>query len=84
MLPDGVTGRFSYTPNAGGSGAADKASSGAGDQKGSGYDITLSLTDAILGVPGLKLDVGMADISQDSTKANYDGDIDRRKILEKN
>jgi len=75
MLPDGVTGRFAYTPDAGGSGAGDKASSGDGtDNKGSGYDITLSLTDAILGVPGLKLDMGIADISLDSTKTGFDGD----------
>jgi len=77
MLPDGVTGRIAYTPDAGGSNAGDKASSGDGtDNEGSGYDITLSLAGDTLGVPGLTLDLGMASIEQDSSKGGFDGDQD--------
>ena len=54
MLPDGLTARIAYTPDAGGSTANDKAT-GTGDYsvEGSGYDITLQATDAMHGIAGL-------------------------------
>jgi len=76
ILPDGLTARVAYTPDAGGSNAADNASaaSAASNPEGSGYDITLVATDAILGMPGLTLTAGVSEIEQDSSTANYSGD----------
>jgi len=77
MLPDGMTARVAYTPDAGGATSGDKASSGDGtDNEGSGIDVTLSLAGDTLGVPGLTLDLGMASIEQESAKSGFDGDQD--------
>ena len=77
MLPEGLTARMGYTPDAGGATSADKSSSGLEyDVEGSGYDITLVATDAILGVPGLTLYGGVSSINQDGTASQYDGDQD--------
>ena len=77
MLPDGLTARIGYSPDAGGATSADKSSSGfETDVEGSGYDMTLVATDAILGLPGLTLYAGVSEIEQDSTATGYDGDQD--------
>jgi outer membrane protein OmpU len=77
MLPDGLTARLAWTPDAGGADAADKAASGySASLKGSGYDATIEATDAVHGITGLTLTAGMSQINQDSTAANYDGDIE--------
>jgi outer membrane protein OmpU len=75
MMPDGLTARIAYTPDAAGSNAGDKASSGMSTSpEGSGYDITLVATDAITGMEGLTLYGGISKISQDGNNAGYDGD----------
>ena len=78
MLPDGLTGRIAYTPQAGGSNAADKATSdnGAASPEESGYDITLVATDAVHGISGLTLYGGISKIQQDANVTKYDGDQD--------
>jgi len=78
MLPDGLTGRISYSPDAGGSKAADKASSAsaASAPKGAGWDLTLQATDGIHGVAGLTVWAGMSEIAQDDTIATYSGDVE--------
>jgi len=75
MLPDGLTARVAYTPDASGSNAADLASSAgaASDPEGAGYDITLSATDAVHGMAGLTLWAGISNIEQEA-QANYSGD----------
>jgi hypothetical protein len=74
MLPDGLTARISYSPDVGGSDAADKSNAATNTPEDSGYDITLVATDAILGLPGLTLSAGMSQITQDTNVANYSGD----------
>jgi outer membrane protein OmpU len=75
MMPDGVTVRLAWTPDAGGADATDKNTSGtAASAKGSGYDATIELTDAVTGMSGLTLTAGLSQIDQDSNYANYDGD----------
>jgi outer membrane protein OmpU len=74
MMPDGLALVVAYSPDNGGNNAADNSSTVNYGAEGSGYDITLTATDAILGVPGLTLYGGMSNIQQDSTVANYDGD----------
>ena len=77
MLPDGVTVRLAWTPDAGGTNANDNATSGtAASVSESGYDATIQLTDAVTGMSGLTLTAGMSKTHQDSTQANYDGDKD--------
>jgi len=77
MLPDGLTARLGYSPDTGGATSADKASSGySASLLGTGYDMTIVATDAILGVPGLTIYGGLSNIDQDSTAAQYDGDVE--------
>ena len=74
MLPDGLTARIAYTPDAGGSNAADNASAvnyGASD---SGYDVTLTATDAVTGIAGLTLYGGISNIENDTNVSGYNGD----------
>ena len=74
MLPDGLTARIAYTPDAGGSNAGDKASSVTYTAAESGLDLTLSATSDLHGVDGLTLHVGTAEVAQDANVSGYDGD----------
>jgi hypothetical protein len=79
MLPEGLTARLAWSPDAAGSASADKGSSGEdADPKGSGYDITLSATDAMTGMSGLTLYGGMSNIEQDDSVGTLDGDIEEK------
>ena len=46
MLPDGITARVHWSPDASGSKNADKAYSGGGASSGSSYDVTLEIGEA--------------------------------------
>jgi len=74
MLPDGLTMRLAYSPDAAGADAADKASSVVSSQKNSGWDITLQATDAMHGMAGLTITAGLSEITQDTNFTNYSGD----------
>jgi len=76
MLPDGLTARFAYSPNAAGSNAADNASAAgdASNPEGSGWDLTVVADEALHGMAGLTLYAGTSEIEQDGTTTNYDGD----------
>jgi len=74
MLPDGLTMRLAYSPDAAGADAADKASSVVSSQKDSGWDITLQATDAMHGMAGLTITAGLSEITQDPNFTNYSGD----------
>ena len=76
MLPDGLTARVAYAP-AGGSNSNDKAYSGL-TTVGSGYDIVLTATDAVLGMTGLTINAGMSDVEVDGL--NDDGDREEQTI----
>ena len=77
--PDGITARLAWTPNAGGSKAADKAGSGVqASTARSGYDITVSATSDVIGVDGLSVYAGLASIEQDSTNSAINGDKDEK------
>jgi len=78
MLPSGLTARLAYTPDAGGATSNDKGASGLEyDVLGSGYDIMLQATSDLTGMDGLTISAGMAKVEQDSTAANYSGDIEQ-------
>jgi hypothetical protein len=74
MLPSGMTARFAYSPDVGGSAAADKASSEtSGSVKGSGFDLTI-VADGDATPDGMTLYGGLAqvDVHQNNTTYNDD------------
>jgi len=81
MLPDGATVNLSYTPDANTAAGADKGSGGysAGIEK-SGWDMSVTLTDAITGMAGLTLQGGVGSIEKDTNSANVTGDRDESTI----
>jgi len=84
MTPDGATVRIAWTPNAGGSNAGDKEGSGTSTGVAqSAWDFTLSLSSDVTGVDGLTIDMGLANVGQDTTNASTDGDIDERTVAAK-
>jgi len=78
MLPDGLTARLAWTPNAGGASSADLATGSAQSNKGGGYDVTLTATDAVTGMAGLTLYGGISKIDQDDTVPTLDGNIEEK------
>jgi len=72
MLPDGITARVAWSPNAAGSKSNDKGYSGASANNGAGYDVTLELGEAVTGMSGLNIYGGIANVS--SNGLNDDGD----------
>jgi outer membrane protein OmpU len=52
MTPAGLTARIAYSPDVGGSGAADKASAVNYSRQNSGYDITVAASEELHGVAG--------------------------------
>jgi outer membrane protein OmpU len=79
--PDGITARFSWSPNAGGSGSADKAGSGVqASTARSGYDLTVSASSDAIGVDGLTLYGGISSLEQDSTNSAISGDKDEKTV----
>ncbi len=84
MLPDGLTARVAYSPDANGSKSNDKASSGySAGVKGSGWDVTLEMGEALTGVTGLTLYAGMSETEQDASATNKDGDIEEQTFAVK-
>jgi len=78
MMPDGVTARIFYSPDASGSGVGDKSYSGTSMLQGQGYDMTLELTDAVTGMSGMTVYGGVSKRERDT--ANDDGDHDETTI----
>ena len=75
MLPDGLTARISWSPDAGGSKAADKGSSGSdASVKKGGYDVTL-VADGDATPDGLTLYAGFSSIDQHQNATDYSDDI---------
>ena len=80
MTPDGLTARIAWSPNAGGSNAADKGTGSNDSIKKSGYDVTLEATSAMTGMEGLTLYGGMSRIDQHQNSTAISGDIDERTV----
>ena len=84
MTPDGATIRLHYSPNAGGSNAGDKGSSGVQTSSAmSSIDATLNLTSDITGVDGLTIDMGMSNIEQNTAVSTISDDKEERTIAVK-
>ena len=82
VLPEGMTMRFSWSPDASAGSNNDKVYSGSGVTTGSGYDVTLELTDAITGMTGLTVGGGFSEVKQ-SGATNYDGDREEQTLYVK-
>ncbi len=81
MLPDGLTARLAYSPDADGATSNDKGSSGyAASVEGSGYDVMLQATSDLHGMDGLTVDVGMAEVAQDANVSGYSGDTEESTL----
>jgi outer membrane protein OmpU len=78
MMPDGMTARIAWTPDAAGATTNDKGSAGASGESGQGWDITLQLDEAVTGMAGLTLYGGLSNI--ESEGLNNDGDHDEQTI----
>jgi len=74
MLPDGMTARLAFSPKADAANAADKGSTSNYTQMKSGYDVVVSLSDAMHGITGLSVDAGYSKIDQDQAVGNYNDD----------
>ncbi len=84
MTPDGATIRLHYSPNAGGSNAGDKGSSGVQTSSAmSSIDATLNLTSDITGVDGLTIDLGMSNIEQNTAVSTISDDKEERTVAVK-
>jgi outer membrane protein OmpU len=70
--------RFSHGVT--GAGIADKSSSGDSGNKGSGYDLSLTATDAVSGMSGLTVYGGLSKVEQDDTVATIDGNIEEKTM----
>jgi len=74
-LPDGLTGKFAYTPDAdGGSSVSDKGVGGDSTYAGSAWDVTLTATEDLHGVAGLTLYGGISEVTQDTHAGAVSGD----------
>jgi outer membrane protein OmpU len=80
MMPDGLVAKIAYSPSAGNSGANDKASSTSTSTKKSGYDLTLTATDAIHGIAGLTVNAGMSQVEQDNGSSTIAGDLEEQTV----
>jgi outer membrane protein OmpU len=72
MLPEGLTGRIAYSPDAGGSGASDKGTSVTYSAAEAGFDLTLVAEESFHGMAGLTAHIGMSEISQSGGTSNGD------------
>jgi len=79
--PDGLTARLAWSPNVGGSKAGDKAGSGTQTSAAqSGFDLTLSASSDFIGVDGLTLYGGIAEVSQDANNSTTSGDKEEKTV----
>ena len=75
MLPSGMTARVSWSPDAGGSAAADKGTAeSSGSAKGSGYDITV-VADGDATPDGLTLYGGLSHVDVYQNDSAYNDDV---------
>jgi len=74
MTPDGLTARLAWTPDAGGSGAGDKATGTNDSVKGAGYDVTVEASSDFTGTEGLTLYAGYSAIDNAQNATAWNGD----------
>jgi len=80
ILPEGLTARVAWSPDADGSKANDKAGSGVTGIKGSGWDVTLTASGDMFGMDGLTVYGGLSEVEQDQSATTDSGDAEERVI----
>ncbi len=81
MTPDGLAATLTWTADAdGASQTADKAVSGDSGRLGSGWDLTLTATEDLLGVSGLKIYGGLSQVDQYKDDGAISGDKEERAL----
>jgi outer membrane protein OmpU len=81
MTPDGLTARLAWSPNACHSNSADKNVGGTcGGATRSAWDVTLSATSDMIGVDGLTLYAGMAEVEQFVNATAVSGDKSEKTV----
>jgi len=79
MLPDGITAKVHWSPDASGSNTNDKGSSGGAVGQGSSYDVTLELGEGVTGMTGLNIYGGISNTNSVHV-TNNDGDREEQTI----
>jgi hypothetical protein len=79
MLPEGMTARINWSPDVSGGSSNDKVSSGTSVSQGSGYDVSLVLSDAVTGMSGLTIGGGIGRVDREGAIAGS-GDIDEETL----
>jgi len=74
--PDGLTARFALSKDADSGQANDKVASGASGELGAGWDLTLEASSDLIGVEGLSLYAGIAEVEQYQNNADTNGDVE--------
>jgi len=81
MMPDGLTARLAWSPNASGGGSADKGSKATpGLVKVGGYDVTLEASSDFLGMEGMTLYGGISRIDTFQNSTAYDDDVTEKTL----
>jgi outer membrane protein OmpU len=74
-LPDGLTARIALSKDSDSGQANDKVAGGVSGALGSGWDVTLEAGSDLIGLDGLSLYGGIAEINQYAVSAGIDGDV---------
>jgi hypothetical protein len=77
-LPAGLTAHFAYSKDADSGNTNDKAASGATNELGSGWDLTLEAGSELTGMEGLTLYAGMSEYDQFQNAGSVNGDGSER------
>ena len=80
-VPDGLTARFAWSPDADGSATvSDKGSGGSSGVLASGWDLTLEASSDLHGMDGLTVYAGMSQVDQFQNASGYNGDVEETVI----
>jgi len=81
FMPDGLTARLAWSPDAGAGSAADKATAeSSGSILGSGYDVTLEASSDFLGFDGMTLYGGISKIDTHQNSTAYNDDVMEKTV----
>ena len=80
-VPDGLTARFAWSPDADGSATvSDKGSGGSSGVLAAGWDLTLEASSDLHGMDGLTVYAGMSQVDQFQNASGYNGDVEETVI----
>jgi hypothetical protein len=80
VVPAGLTLRAAWSPNAGGKNAADKGSTATTGVAKSGWDLTFDASSDLIGMDGLSIYGGMAQVEQHQNATTISGDKEEKTL----